>query len=162
MKNKILNLSLLVFSLLFFSCNDQAVFNEYQKFDGSWAKKQKLVFNTEQKDTKTVYNLFFNIRNNKDYPFDNLYLISKMTQPDGKVLVDTLEYEMAYKDGKLMGQGFSDVKESKLWYKENYSFPKPGKYKIEIEHALRQTGKVEPLKVLEGVTEFGLSIEKRK
>ena len=69
---------------------------------------------------------------------------------------------MANPDGTLLGTGFSDVKESKLWYKENYSFEKPGKYTLEVEHAVRQTGKVKGVKDLTGITDLGFRIEKRK
>jgi gliding motility-associated lipoprotein GldH len=91
-----------------------------------------------------------------------LFLIVSLNQPNGKVVVDTLEYQMANPDGTLLGTGFSDVKESKLWYKENYSFEKPGKYTLEVEHAVRQTGKVQGVKDLTGITDLGFRIEKRK
>ena len=58
-------------------------------------KIKKASFTFEQKDTTGVYNLFLNVRNNNDYPYNNLFLIVSLNQPDGKVLVDTLEYQMA-------------------------------------------------------------------
>ena len=42
-----------------------------------------------------------------------------MQQPNKKVVIDTLEYEMTEADGSLLGDGFTDVKESKLFYKVN-------------------------------------------
>ena len=69
---------------------------------------------------------------------------------------------MTNPDGTLLGKGFSDVKESKLWYKENFSFSKLGKYTVTVEHALRQTGRVTGVQDLEGVTEVGFRIEKIK
>lgn len=151
-------------SLLFvlFSCDKQYVFDEYRAFDGSWKNKEKASFTIEQKDTVSKYNFFITIRNNNDYPYNNLFVIAKLNQPNGKVLVDTLEYQMTNPDGSLMGKGFSDVKESKLWYKENFSFSKIGTYTLTLEHALRQTGKVNGLEDLEGVTEVGFRIEKTK
>lgn len=50
--------------------------------------------------------MFLNVRNNNEYPYNNLFLIVSLNQPDGKVLVDTLEYQMANPDGTLMGTGF--------------------------------------------------------
>lgn len=154
----------LLFGLFFvvISCDKKQVFDEYKEFDGTWKKNKKATFTFEQKDTTNVYNMFLNVRNNNEYPYNNLFLIVSLNQPDGKVLVDTLEYQMANADGTLMGTGFSDIKESKLWYKENYSFEKPGKYTLEVEHAVRQTGKVQGVQDLVGITELGLRIEKRQ
>lgn len=109
-------------SLLFISCDEKRVFDEYRKLDGSWKKKDTIEFTFEQKDTINPYNLFLNIRNNNEYPYNNLFVIVALTQPDSLVKIDTLEYAMAYPDGKLMGEGFSDVKENKLWYQENFTF----------------------------------------
>ncbi|WP_396180426.1 gliding motility lipoprotein GldH [Flavobacterium sp.] len=144
------------------SCDKKQVFDEYYAFDGTWKKNKKAAFTFEQKDTTSVYNLYLNVRNNNEYPYNNLFLIVSLNQPNGKVLVDTLEYQMANPDGSLLGTGFSDVKESKLWYKENYSFEKAGKYTVEVEHAVRQTGKVQGVKDLTGITDLGFRIEKRK
>jgi gliding motility-associated lipoprotein GldH len=147
-------------ALLFVSCDKTRIFDEYKEIDGSWHKKQKVTFAFEQKDTVQDYNMFVNIRNNDDYPYNNLFLIVSMLQPDGVTKVDTLEYQMANPDGSLMGEGFSDVKESKLWYKENAKFPKAGKYVVTVQQAVRETGKVPGVEQLQGVSEVGFRIEK--
>ncbi len=147
-------------ALLFVSCDKKRIFDEYREIDGSWHKKQKIAFSFEQNDTVQEYNMFVNIRNNDEYPYNNLFLIVSMLQPDGVTKVDTLEYQMANPDGSLMGEGFSDVKESKLWYKENAKFPKVGKYVVTVQQAVRETGKVPGVEQLQGVSEVGFRIEK--
>lgn len=160
-KNKVVFLGLAL-SVTLFSCDKQRVFDEYRETDGSWHRKQKMTFTFEQQDTVAKYNMFVNIRNNNDYPFNNVFLIVSMLQPDGVTKVDTLEYQMAHPDGSLMGDGFSDVKESKLWYKENTNFPKKGKYVVSIEQAVRETGKVGGVETLPGISEIGFRIENTK
>lgn len=123
-------------------------------------KKDTIEFTFEQKDTINPYNLFLNIRNNNEYPYNNLFVIVALTQPDSLVKIDTLEYAMAYPDGKLMGEGFSDVKENKLWYQENFTFKKPGTYSVKVSQALRKTGDIAGDLELNGVTEVGFRIEK--
>ncbi|WP_313806103.1 gliding motility lipoprotein GldH [Flavobacterium sp.] len=152
----------LAVSISLFSCDKKRVFDEYREIDGSWHQKQKIAFTFEQQDTVTKYNMFVNVRNNNDYPFNNLFLIVSMLQPDGVTKVDTLEYQMANPDGSLMGDGFSDVKESKLWYKEKAKFSKPGKYVVSIEQAVRETGKVAGMEQLPGISEIGFRIENTK
>jgi hypothetical protein len=65
-------------------------------------------------------------------------------KPNGYTKVDTLEYQME-PDGTLLG--FTDIKESKLFFKENEI---QGKYKVHIKQAVRENGKV-PVKLLEGI-----------
>jgi gliding motility-associated lipoprotein GldH len=73
--------------------------------------------------------------------------------------VDTLEYEMADAEGNLLGNGFTDIKESKLFYKENVKFR--GKYKVNIKQAVRQSGKISGVDALEGITDVGFRIEQK-
>lgn len=155
-----ISLSLLGMALLLGSCDKNRVFDEYKALDGKWNKDSIVSFSFEQKDTVSKYNMFVNIRNNNSYPYNNLFLIVQMQEPGTKVIkVDTLEYQMANPDGTLLGEGFSDVKESKLWYKPNAVFPKPGKYTVKIQQAVRKGGEVPGVQLLEGITEVGFRIE---
>ena len=161
-KTNILGLALL--ALFFFSCDKTRVFDEYKKLDGTWKKTDTLRFTFDQNDTINPYHLFLNVRNNNEYPFSNLYVIVSLKEPGEKptTKVDTLEYLMANTDGSLLGEGFSDVKESKLWYLENFKFSRIGKYNVEVVQAVRETGNIEGVPDLKGITELGLRIEKIK
>ncbi len=141
------------------SCDENRIFDEYKTINDGWHKDSIVTFTFEEEVSKKPANMFINVRNNDDYEFSNLFLIVKMEQPKGKIKVDTLEYQMANPDGSLMGEGFSDIKESKLWYKEKVSFPEKGKYKVSIQQAVRQTGKVKGVEKLNGITEIGFRIE---
>jgi gliding motility-associated lipoprotein GldH len=85
-----------------------------------------------------------------------------MEHPSKKTLVDTLEYKMAKPDGTLLGEGLSDTKENKLFYKENFVFKNSGQYKVTIQQAVRQSGKIEGIEKLDGITEVGFRIEKQE
>jgi hypothetical protein len=58
-----------------------------------------------------------------------------------------------------MGNGFSDIKESKLFYKDNVTFK--GKYKVHIKQAVRESGKIPGVEALEGITDVGFRIEQK-
>lgn len=151
----------LVFLLIIVtSCDKKRIFDDYKKVGQVWHKDSIVSFSVEQKDTVTKHNLYINLRNNKDYPFNNLFLIVEMNQPNKKTIVDTLEYQMAKPDGTLMGKGLTDTKDNKLFYKENFVFPKSGNYQVHIQQAVRKSGKIEGIIALEGVTDVGLRIEK--
>lgn len=88
-----------------------------------------------------------------------MFVIVSLEQPGGLTTVDTLEYQMAAPDGTLLGEGFTDIKDNKLVYKENAAF-KSGTYKVHIRQAARQTGKVAGVERLAGITEVGFRVEK--
>lgn len=152
----------LVFTLflLMVSCDKNQTFDSYQSVGNSWHRDSIVSFEFEIQDTLTPYNLFLNVRTNHKYPFSNIFLITSIESPGEKIKVDTLEYMMAAPDGKLLGSGFSGLKESKLWYKENYRFSETGKHIIRIEQAMRKRNQVEGLEELEGISEVGFRIEK--
>ena len=155
-------IALFIVIVFFISCDEKRVFDEYKGLNGKWEKDSIIRFTFNPNDTIHPYNLFLNIRNNNDYPFRNLFLTVTMKQPDSLVKIDTLQYAMVNADGSLMGEGFSDVKESKLWYQENFVFKQKGEYTIEIQQALRETGSVSGVEELKGVTDVGFRIEKTK
>lgn len=145
------------------SCDKARVFDEYKEFDGGWPINNKAQFTFDAQDTVSRYNMYVTTRANNGYPYSNLFVIVQMEQPESKIVkVDTLEYQMANPDGTLMGSGFSDIKESKLWYKENVNFPKKGKYTFSIQQAVRQQGQVPGVENLEGITEVGFRIENKE
>jgi gliding motility-associated lipoprotein GldH len=145
--------------IVLISCDKKRVFDEYKTVGNGWNKDSIVSFDLPAVDIKKQYNLFINIRDNNDYPFNNLFLIVNMEQPDKRTIVDTLEYQMANPDGSLLGEGFTDVKDNKLIYKERMNF-NSGTYKIHIKQAVRQTGKVSGVVKLEGITDVGFRIEK--
>ncbi|MFB9098746.1 MULTISPECIES: gliding motility lipoprotein GldH [Flavobacterium] len=159
-KNKII--LFFIMSVFFISCDEKRVFDEYKEMGGVWKKEDVKRFVFKQEDTINPYNLFLNIRNTNEYPFRNLFVIVNLKQPDNLVKVDTLEYLMTNPDGSLLGEGFSDVKESKLWYQEKFVFKQKGEYVLEVQQALRETGSVSGVEELKGVTDIGFRIEKVK
>jgi len=144
---------------LFVSCDSNSVFDDYKSVPNEWQKNDIIQFEYTPSDTLNSYNLFINLRNTNDYKFNNLFLIAEIDFPNGKGVVDTLEYKMAQPNGELLGTGFTDVKENKLWYKENFTFNESGTYLIKLQHAMRENGNVDGVNALEGVTDIGFRIE---
>ncbi len=149
-------------SFLIISCDKQSIFDEYKSVGNSWNKDSIVNFKLPKLNSKKQYNLFVNIRDNNDFPYNNLFLIVSLEQPNKQVKIDTLEYAMTNPDGSLLGEGFSDIKENKLFYKENEAFNQNGDYKIHIQQAVRKTGKIEGDKQLKGITEVGFRIEPKE
>ncbi|MGC1630569.1 MAG: gliding motility lipoprotein GldH [Gelidibacter sp.] len=153
---------LLTAGLLVLSCDSKQIFDEYKSVPNQWNKDSLISFNVTPPDSTNLYNLFINIRNTNAYKFNNLFLIAEMNFPNGKTITDTLEYQMAKPNGELLGEGFTDVKENKLWYKEGVRFDEIGDYSITIQHAMRNNGEVNGVDNLKGITDVGFRIEPGK
>lgn len=147
------------------SCDSNQVFDEYKSVPNQWNKDSIISFNVTPPDSINNYNLFVNLRNTNDYKYSNLFLIVEMDYPNGKIEKDTMEYKMADPSGKLLGTGFTDVKENKLWYKgykKPFVFNETGEYEIRIQHAMRQNGQIDGIDNLEGITDIGFRVEHSK
>ncbi|WP_394974340.1 gliding motility lipoprotein GldH [uncultured Croceitalea sp.] len=143
------------------SCETQTVYSEYYQLDnGVWKVGDTIQFKFSEVDTLEKYNMFINIRNDNDFAYSNLFLITEFGYPNGEVVSDTLEYRMAMPDGTWLGKGIGSIKESKLWYRENIVFPDSGVYKLKVTHAMRQNGNVEGISNLNGLTDIGVEITK--
>ena len=154
---------LLFFSLLLLaSCDSKSVYDSYTSLPNEWHKDSVAHFYFRAPDTLNNYNLYVNLRNTNDYKFSNLFLIVQLNYPNGKAIIDTLEYKMAAPNGKLLGAGFTDIKENRLWYRGYnlpFRFKENGSYSIDIQHAMRYNGDVNGVENLEGITDIGFSVE---
>jgi len=142
------------------SCDKNRVFDDYKSLPNSWNRDSVISFKVSRLDTVQAYNLFINLRNTNAYKFSNIYLVTSMDFPSGKVIQDTLQYKMAHSDGEWMGVGYGDSKASKLWYKKNVRFSEEGTYTFKIRQAMRRNGEKNGIKNLKGITEVGFRIEK--
>ncbi len=152
---------IIIVSLITLSCNDSTVFDIYKPISKTqWHKDSIISFDFNPIDTISTNSIYINLRNNNDYQYSNLFLIVGIDFPNNFSVIDTLEYEMADVEGKFLGSGFTDLKENKLEYKSNVVFPITGTYNISVQHAMRKSGDIEGISLLQGITDVGLRIEK--
>ena len=154
-RNKFL-LILCLWGIFISSCNRKIVVEDYQALRHSeWHQDSLLVFEMNIPDSKKVYDLSFNVRNEGHYPYSNLWVFVTITPPSGKSLTDTLELTLAKPSGEWMGSGLGDLYDQKYPYKKTVFFPEIGKYTINVRQGMRtQTG------ILKGIHDFGISLEK--
>ena len=130
----------------------------YKDFNGQWPVYEKVLFTLDE-GTENPVNLMIYIRNNKHYPYSNLFLIAKLKTADSLLLCDTLEYAMADAQGQWLGKGFLEVKESKLSWRENYQLPAVENINVQLEHALRSYNSEQGIDTLEGIVGVGFAVE---
>ncbi len=161
MRAKTLKIGLLWLAItVLFSCDPHRKYDQYKAIaPEGWKKNSTVSFDLDIQDTLSKNNLFLTIRNNSDYRYNNLFLIAEMHYPNGQHLRDTLEYKMADVFGNWLGHGYTDIKESKLYYKERFVFPMAGNYQISLQQVMRQREEVEGIEFLKGILDVGFRIE---
>ncbi len=156
-------LGIVLYFFLLISCNSNVVFDKYKPIENQqWSSQNNIEFTVENFDTISKNNVFITIRNTKNYQFSSLFLIAQIEFPNSFKVIDTLEYEMTNAEGQWLGTGFTDMKENKLFYKENVVFPVKGTYNFSIQQATRSINDIEGKNPLKGISDVGLRIEKVK
>lgn len=139
------------------SCGDQPYFETYQDIsEEGWHKDSVLHFTVDITDTNVAYDARLLLRANNNYPYSNLYIFREVESDRGRELRDTLQYVMADRFGKWLGEGVGDLKtyEWAFWPRP-VQFKHAGTYKFTVQQAMRNDN-------LEGITQVGLSLYKRE
>lgn len=140
--------------LIFTQCDSPHEYQEQKSIGEKWNKDKSITFNFEVKDTAGTYNLSFLTRNTNDYPYANLYILTKLIDPKGQEFTDTLQYYLAFQDGEWIGKG-KNLKELYLVYRENVSLKDTGNYKLSVWHGMRDNDLI-------GIEDISLIVDKNK
>jgi len=156
---KILNKLLLLFCtvVLFsmMSCHNNDVFSQYSTVAlNGWNKDSTFIFNVQIQDIKVKYNVYVNVRNRGEYPYQNMWLFLEKMSPDSIVTKDTINFYLADQRGKWLGSGVGQSFEMPVLYQQNVTFHKPGTYRYRIFQGMRDT-------ILVGVNDIGIRVEKQ-
>ena len=147
---------MLLCSLSFLACDEKRVYDSYRAIpNDEWRRIDPIVLPFVIRDTLTKNSLFVSVRNNNKFKFNKLVLITELLDPNGKKIVDTLVCDMANASGKLLGKGFTEIKEHKILYKKNHVFPLSGNYILSVRQ-----GVTNYQNALDGIIDLGFRIEK--
>jgi gliding motility-associated lipoprotein GldH len=140
---------------LYFSCEKNAIYDQYQAIDNtSWEKDKEYYFTFDVSDISIPYNVSLEIRNNNLYPYQNLWIFCNEEQPIGPLQRDTIECLLADDFGKWYGSGIS-LFQSSFPIRKNHLFPHKGQYTFSFRQGMRDNS-------LPGIQEIGLRVEKTK
>lgn len=152
-------LPLLFFSSLFFlSCDTDTILKDnYDVPEAKWFISDSPTFTFDVTDINATYNVFYNVRNNRNYLYHNLYLTHYLTAPDGKIIHQHLDEIILFDQttGKPSGDGLGDIYDHKVLAFKDFKFTQKGKYKIKISQYMRQNPLLD-------VVSAGFSIEKNR
>lgn len=140
---------------LFFSCEQTALYEQYQAIDNiTWEKNKEYYFTFQIEDTSVPYDLTLEIRNNNLYPYQNLWLFCNEERPIGPLQRDTIECLLADEFGKWYGKGIS-LYQMSFPIRKQYRFPHSGQYTFSFRQGMRND-------LLKGIQEIGFRVEKSK
>lgn len=147
-----------LFAICLVSCAPSADFREDIETPNGWEIERPISFEVND-SLQSPSQLYIHLRNDASYPFSNIFLIASIKVKDSLILRDTLEYAMANPDGSWKGTGFTQVKESKLWWKTAWQSQLSPPYTFEIAQANRKNGREKAAPSLPGIVSVGLSIQ---
>lgn len=151
---------IIVIFFLVNSCKNNTVYIKHKSItNNQWHKDSVVSFEIDIKDTISKHAIFMYLRNDKEYAFNNIFLITSIILPNKTIVSDTLEYKMTDERGYFLGTGSTDVKENKLELKENIQFTNKGTHTITVQQAMRKNSEELGVTNLGGVTNVGIEIE---
>lgn len=150
---KLKGLLIACIGILCFSCENPALYDQYQAIeDTSWGKDKVYYFTFQVEDISVPYDLSLEIRNNNLYPYQNLWLFCNEEQPIGPLKRDTMECLLADEFGKWYGHGIS-LFQSSFPIRSHYIFPHEGQYTFSFRQGMRN-------EALPGIQEIGFRVRK--
>lgn len=152
---KVIKNSSLLFCIGFFllSCKYDVLYDQYQIIENTvWSKDKEYYFTFMVEDIDVPYDITLEIRNNNQYPYQNLWLFCGEERPVGPLKRDTIECMLADDYGKWYGQGISLFQLS-IPLRRNYRFSHKGQYTFSFNQGMRDDH-------LKGIQELGLKVAK--
>jgi gliding motility-associated lipoprotein GldH len=142
--------------ILFSSCGRNILFEKVDHIsDEKWASDHILKYQFKIVDTTQFYDIFINVRNSTDYPYQNLYLFLINKFPSGVTVTDSIEALLCDPFGNWYGKGSGRIKDHRLLMRQKVRFQQKGVYNFSFQHAMRDEDLI-------GITEFGITIQEHK
>lgn len=146
--------SVIVIAVMAVACTSNDVYFQYKQVASTgWSKDSLYGFDIPITDTAAVYNVYVNVRNRGEYPYQNLWLFLSKTTPDKIQSKDSIECYLADQRGKWLGSGLGSIMEMPVLYQQNVRFKTKGTYRYKIVHGMRDS-------VLAGINDIGMRVEK--
>ena len=129
---------MLFFAVGLTSCEQGIVYEQMEEIDvNGWNYTDPLTFTFSAPDTVNKHNLIIDVRHTPEYGFQNLWLFIETTEPDGFMHIDSVNFPMAFPDGRWVGSGMGDLIDTHVLLNRSFHFTKEGEYKMRIKHGMR-------------------------
>lgn len=157
MKIRLHIIAFFLFGSLVMSCDNNRLFEVNNTFENKyWESDSIQIFEFEIEEKSIAYNIFFNIRNSSEFPYNNIYVKYSIEDTLNNIVKQELvNYKLFdIKTGKPLGQsGIGDLFDHQFLLLDSYSFEHSGKYIFKAQQYMR-------IDTLSGVLAVGLRVEK--
>ena len=144
------------------SCESNPLYIKYNSLNGGWLKDSVQHFSFPNGDKSILTNSYLMLRVNQKYRYNNIFVIITVTNSNGTILRDTIEYKVADNFGKFIGSKMINIYELSLLHKKGIQLIPKENYFINVEHAMRNTDETVGVERLEGVLDVGYKLEKER
>lgn len=136
------------------ACNSNSVYDRYLPLpDREWHWKNNAAFEVQIEDTTRLYNVYVNLRADRDYEYSNLFVLLHTKSPAGDSTTRRLEFDLFEPDGRPTGKTSGTIYEHRRLALKDITFHQVGTYVFSIEQNMRTN-------TLKGLLDVGLSVEK--
>ena len=137
-------------------CNENRI---YSKHDTSfpkfrWEKSNKIEFTPEITDANPDYQIYVALRHVHGFQFPSLTVNVEYISPSGKSEKKDYSIKVVGADGEYLSDCAVDLCDLETLVEDKFKFKETGKYKIIVEHSMKQ----DPLP---NVMEVGLIVDKK-
>ena len=131
---------ILVIALQLSSCDDRRLYEKNVELqEKMWLADSIVNFKFTLESSQKKYNLYYNIRNTRSYPFQNIYVRYHLEDTLGNVIRKELINQDLFdqKTGRPFGSGMGDVFDHQFPILTNYKFDRAGVYQFSLQHYMR-------------------------
>ena len=144
------------------SCESNPLYIKYNSLNGGWLKDSVQHFSFPNGDKSILTNSYLMLRVNQKYRYNNIFVIITVTNSNGIISRDTIEYKVADNFGKFIGSKMINIYELSLLHKMGIKLIPKENYYINVEHAMRNADETVGVERLEGVLDVGYKLEKER
>ena len=133
-------MSAVVFAFMLCACQRHKVlFSELAEIGGGgWTYQDSIEFKFSAEDTTRVYALNLEVTHDREYAWENLYVMIHTVFPGDSIKTDILSLELSDGSGAWVGRCSDDRCTLTIPLQERMRFPVPGPYGLTFIQHMRQ------------------------
>jgi gliding motility-associated lipoprotein GldH len=133
------------------ACGPKVIFDEHKDISTPWKYQDAIQYNYEIVDTSLAYDLSLIVKHAIDFSYENLYIKTTTTFPDGKMVLNPVSLQLSDPSGNWIGDCNSQSCKTNIEIFSGAHFKNAGKYGLSIEQFSRD-------EQLSGIQGFQLKI----
>lgn len=142
------------FIVLLTACSEEEkIADQVREIPGNtWKYDQIPEFPFLVDNPKMTHDFFLKLRIQKSYPYENLYLLTHIRTPEGKIKTERINFTLTDDLGRPLGKSTGNSIDYELPMIMSRKMEGPGQYAIALEQNLRDS-------VVKGIESIGVKIK---